>query len=104
MNDPYKTLGVAKTATEAEIKKAFRALAKKHHPDAHPGDEKAKQRFQELSAAYDVVGDKVKRAKFDAGAWPASSERNVSTQSLTCRQTSRIARSASTDRSSCRSP
>ena len=67
MNDPYKTLGVAKTATEAEIKKAFRALAKKHHPDAHPGDEKAKQRFQELSAAYDVVGDKDKRAKFDAG-------------------------------------
>ena len=72
MNDPYKTLGVAKTATEAEIKKAFRALAKKHHPDAHPGDEKAKQRFQELSAAYDVVGDKVKRAKFDAGEIDAS--------------------------------
>ncbi len=67
MTDPYKTLGVAKTASEAEIKKAFRALAKKHHPDAHPGDEKAKQRFQELSAAYDVVGDKEKRAKFDAG-------------------------------------
>jgi DnaJ-class molecular chaperone len=72
MNDPYKTLGVAKTATEAEIKKAFRALAKKHHPDAHPGDEKAKQRFQELSAAYDVVGDKEKRAKFDAGEIDAS--------------------------------
>ena len=67
MNDPYKTLGVAKTASEAEIKKAFRNLAKKHHPDAHPGDEKAKQRFQELSAAYDVIGDKDKRAKFDAG-------------------------------------
>ena len=67
MNDPYKTLGVAKTASEAEIKKAFRGLAKKHHPDAHPGDEKAKQRFQEISAAYDVVGDKDKRAKFDAG-------------------------------------
>src|SRR6202012_2617874 len=67
MDDPYKTLGVAKTATEAEIKKAFRALAKKHHPDTHPGDEKAKQRFQEISAAYDVLGDKDKRAKFDAG-------------------------------------
>jgi DnaJ-class molecular chaperone len=72
MNDPYKTLGVAKTASEAEIKKAFRALAKKHHPDAHRGDEKAKQRFQELSAAYDVVGDKEKRAKFDAGEIDAS--------------------------------
>src|ERR1700760_4886614 len=67
MRDPYQILGVAKTASEAEIKKAFRSLAKKHHPDTHPGDAKAKQRFQEISAAYDVVGDKEKRAKFDAG-------------------------------------
>ena len=72
MDDPYKILGVAKTASEAEIKKAFRTLAKKHHPDAHPGDEKAKQRFQEISSAYDVVGDKDKRAKFDAGEIDAS--------------------------------
>src|ERR1700761_3871317 len=72
MNDPYKTLGVAKTASEAEIKKALRSLAKKHHPDTHPGDEKAKQRFQEISAAYDVIGDKDKRAKFDAGEIDAS--------------------------------
>jgi DnaJ-class molecular chaperone len=72
MNDPYKVLGVSKTASEAEIKKAFRQLAKKHHPDTHPGDEKAKQRFQEISAAYDVVGDKDKRAKFDAGEIDAS--------------------------------
>jgi DnaJ-class molecular chaperone len=72
MNDPYKILGVAKNASEAEIKKAFRNLAKKHHPDAHPGDEKAKQRFQEISAAYDVIGDKEKRAKFDAGEIDAS--------------------------------
>ena len=67
MRDPYQVLGVSKTASEAEIKKAFRGLAKKHHPDTHPGDEKAKQRFQEISGAYDVVGDKEKRAKFDAG-------------------------------------
>src|ERR1700743_1007372 len=67
MRDPYQVLGVAKTASEAEIKKAFRALAKKHHPDTHPGDEKAKQRFQEISGAYDILGDKDKRAKFDAG-------------------------------------
>ena len=66
-DDPYKILGVSKTASEAEIKKAFRSLAKKHHPDAHPGDAKAKARFQEISAAYDVIGDKEKRAKFDAG-------------------------------------
>src|SRR3954471_24206724 len=70
--DPYQILGVPKTASEAEIKKAFRSLAKKHHPDAHPGDEKAKQRFQEISAAYDILGDKEKKAKFDAGEIDAS--------------------------------
>jgi DnaJ-class molecular chaperone len=72
MRDPYQTLGVAKTASEAEIKKAFRNLAKKHHPDTHAGDEAAKKRFQEISAAYDILGDKDKRAKFDAGEIDAS--------------------------------
>jgi DnaJ-class molecular chaperone len=64
MRDPYEVLGVAKTASEAEIKKAFRSLAKKYHPDTKSGD---KKKFQEVSAAYDVVGDKDKRAKYDAG-------------------------------------
>ena len=68
MNDPYKILGVPKTASEAEIKKAFRALAKKHHPDKHAGDATAQKRFQEISGAYDILGDKEKRAQFDAGA------------------------------------
>ena len=68
MNDPYKILGVPKTASEAEIKKAFRALAKKHHPDKHAGDASAQKRFQEISGAYDILGDKEKRAQFDAGA------------------------------------
>ena len=72
MRDPYQVLGVAKSASEAEIKKAFRNLAKKHHPDTHAGDEAAKKRFQEISAAYDVIGDKDKRAKFDAGEIDAS--------------------------------
>jgi len=67
MADPYKVLGVAKTASEAEIKKAFRALAKKHHPDTKGGDAAAQKKFQEISAAYDIVGDKEKRAKFDRG-------------------------------------
>jgi DnaJ-class molecular chaperone len=67
MRDPYEVLGVSKTASEAEIKKAFRALAKKHHPDKHAGDANAQKKFQEISGAYDIVGDKDKRAKFDAG-------------------------------------
>jgi DnaJ-class molecular chaperone len=68
MRDPYEVLGVPKGAGEAEIKKAFRSLAKKHHPDRHAGDAAAKKKFQEISAAYDILGDKDKRAQFDAGA------------------------------------
>jgi len=67
MRDPYEILGVPKGASEAEIKKAFRSLAKKHHPDKHAGDKDAQKKFQEISGAYDIVGDKDKRAKFDAG-------------------------------------
>jgi DnaJ-class molecular chaperone len=68
MKDPYQVLGVPKTASEAEIKKAFRGLAKKHHPDKHAGDAAAQKKFQEISGAYDILGDKDKRAQFDAGA------------------------------------
>lgn len=67
MRDPYEVLGVSKTASEAEIKKAFRGLAKKHHPDTKGGDAAAQKKFQEISAAYDIVGDKEKRTKFDQG-------------------------------------
>src|SRR5689334_5446620 len=67
MRDPYEVLGVTKKASEAEIKKAFRALAKKHHPDKHANDPKAVKRFQEISAAYEIVGDKDKRAQYDRG-------------------------------------
>jgi DnaJ-class molecular chaperone len=72
MRDPYEVLGVSKTASEAEIKKAFRSLAKKHHPDTHGGDKSAQKRFQEISGAYEIVGDKEKRAKFDRGEIDAS--------------------------------
>lgn len=67
MKDPYEVLGVTKSASEAEIKKAFRGLAKKHHPDKHAGDAAAQKRFQEISGAYDILGDKQKRAQFDSG-------------------------------------
>jgi len=65
--DPYEVLGVSKKASEAEIKKAFRTLAKKHHPDTHGNDPKAVKRFQEINSAYEVIGDKEKRAQYDRG-------------------------------------
>ena len=67
MRDPYEVLGVSRTASEAEIKSAFRKLAKKHHPDQNKSDPKAQEHFSEANAAYEIVGDKVKRKQFDRG-------------------------------------
>src|ERR1700674_5083320 len=63
--DYYSTLGVAKTATEKEIKQAYRKLARKHHPDVNPGDKSAETRFKEINEAYEVLGDPAKREKYD---------------------------------------
>jgi len=63
--DYYKVLGVEKTAPEAEIKKAYKKLAFKYHPDKNPGDQKAEERFKEISEAYAVLSDKNKRAQYD---------------------------------------
>ena len=67
MRDPYDVLGVKRNASEAEIKKAFRSLAKKLHPDTHGNEPTKTKRFQEINAAYELVGDKEKRAQFDRG-------------------------------------
>jgi DnaJ-class molecular chaperone len=67
MRDPYQVLGVSPTASEAEIKKAFRRLAKQHHPDRNKEDPKAKDKFAEANSAYEIVGDKDKRGKYDRG-------------------------------------
>jgi DnaJ-class molecular chaperone len=67
MRDPYQVLGVSKTASEAEIKSAFRKQAKKLHPDANKHDPKAASHFAELNAAYEIVGDDEKRKAFDRG-------------------------------------
>ena len=67
MRDPYEVLGVSKGASEADIKSAYRRLAKKLHPDANKHDPKAASRFAELNAAYEIVGDGDKRKAFDRG-------------------------------------
>ncbi|WP_137390903.1 DnaJ C-terminal domain-containing protein [Rhodoligotrophos defluvii] len=70
--DPYKILGVARDASDKDIQKAYRALAKKHHPDLNPGDAEAEKRFKEISVAYDLLSDPEKRARYDRGEIDAS--------------------------------
>jgi DnaJ-class molecular chaperone len=66
-NDPYEILGLAKTATADEIKKAYRKLARTSHPDLYPDDSGAEERFKAISAAYDILKDPETRARYDAG-------------------------------------
>jgi len=63
----YNVLGVSKTATEKDISSAYRKLAKKYHPDLHPGDKAAEEKFRELSQAHEILRDKDKRARYDRG-------------------------------------
>jgi len=67
VDDPYKLLGVAKDATADQIKSSYRKLARKFHPDLHPGDKEAEEKFKKLSVAYDMLGDPAKRARYDSG-------------------------------------
>ena len=67
MQDPYETLGVARTATDPEIKAAYKKLARLHHPDLNPGHPAATETFQAIAGAYDLLKDKDKRRRFDAG-------------------------------------
>jgi DnaJ-class molecular chaperone len=70
--DPYETLGVKRDASQEEIRAAYRKLAKELHPDLNPGDKEAEEKFKIVSAAYDILGDAEKRARFDRGEIDAS--------------------------------
>src|SRR5687768_16939203 len=67
VKDPYKTLGVDRKASDDEIKKAYRKLARQYHPDTNHGDEKSEERFKEIQGAYAILSDPEKRKEYDSG-------------------------------------
>ena len=80
MSNYYEILGVSKNATADEIKKAYRTLAFKYHPDRNPGNAEAEEKFKQISVAYDVLGDEAKRRQYDMGSYSESAYNNAQSQ------------------------
>lgn len=81
MENLYDVLGVQKNASADEIKKAYRNLAFKYHPDRNPGDAAAEEKFKQISAAYDVLGDETKRRNYDLGGYSSNTYQQNNQQS-----------------------
>jgi DnaJ-class molecular chaperone len=79
-SDPYTVLGVKRDASQADIQKAYRRLAKKLHPDLNPGNKKAEEQFKDIATAYDLLGDATKRARFDRGEIDATGQERPAQQ------------------------
>lgn len=77
MEDFYRVLGVGKTATPAEIKKAYRMLVKRYHPDLHPGDAEAERHFKRITAAYEVLSDETRKAAYDSARHSGSAQKEA---------------------------
>ena len=80
MSNYYEILGVSKNATADEIKKAYRTLAFKYHPDRNPGNAEAEEKFKQISVAYDVLGDEAKRRNYDLGGYSETSYSDAQSQ------------------------
>ncbi len=80
MSNYYEILGVSKNATADEIKKAYRTLAFKYHPDRNPGNAEAEEKFKQISVAYDVLGDEAKRRQYDMGGYSERAYNNAQSQ------------------------
>ncbi len=89
MSDPYKILGVARDASAGDIKKAYRKLAKQHHPDQNPNDPKAQETFSRLSSAYEILSDETKRHAYDRGEIDADGKPRTSGMGAAGRYSSR---------------
>ncbi|HET7272548.1 MAG TPA: J domain-containing protein [Rubrobacter sp.] len=100
MKDPYGLLGVSRGASEEDVRKAYRRLAREYHPDANPGDIKAEDRFKEIQQAYEILSNPNKRREYDERSRPSSRKRRPGSSSKATRGSRKTTTSASGGRDS----